>query len=428
MGSTICTTGFPSAAISASCFTARCDPIWDFRYRYSYLLAGQQVHVDRLGYYVKRTGIAEVFLLDFQMYSLVEAMDAFNALPPEAKTPQESWLTFAKVKGCATEVGATLDSTLRNNDVIVPSTLGLDMKEDADGALTFLPKCAELASEEFHQVFERNPGAEKFYSLDRPGLGRVRIVLTDQQHEVLQRMKRVRAIKGELKERLMRDPVQAFDGVADQIDLPYGDRVIGIGEFPFAPMPYPQFGDSDMAGLWEGQAGTAPPQIDGESTAGAAGQQPGTQPEAEGTDPSTGATTELPPEGSTTGDAPATKAETGAVPEEAASGRYLLIHTGDEFVSPNFASEAEAAKQFAGTASYSRPEALRQDRTLHPHQEDGVRWLQTWARIPGRKGVLLADDMGVGKTVQVLTFLAWCIESGKCSAPAGTGEGVLPLR
>src|ERR1035441_3548508 len=28
MGSTICTAGFPSAAISASCFTARCDSIW----------------------------------------------------------------------------------------------------------------------------------------------------------------------------------------------------------------------------------------------------------------------------------------------------------------------------------------------------------------------------------------------------------------
>jgi len=88
------------------------------------------------------------------MYSLVEAMDVFNALPPDAKTPQSSWLTFAKVKGCAKEVGATLDSTLGNNDVIVPSTLGLDMKEDQDGALTFLPRCPELASEEFHQVFE----------------------------------------------------------------------------------------------------------------------------------------------------------------------------------------------------------------------------------------------------------------------------------
>ncbi len=77
--------------------------------------------------------------------------------------------------------------------------------------------------------------------------------MTDQQHEVLQRMKRVRAIKGELKERLMRDPVQAFDGVADQIDLPYGDRVTGIGEFPIRPDAAPiQFGESDMARLWQG--------------------------------------------------------------------------------------------------------------------------------------------------------------------------------
>src|ERR1035441_7233950 len=28
MGSTICTAGFPSAAIASSCFTARCDSIW----------------------------------------------------------------------------------------------------------------------------------------------------------------------------------------------------------------------------------------------------------------------------------------------------------------------------------------------------------------------------------------------------------------
>ena len=187
----------------------------DFQYRYAFLLGGSAVNVDRVGYYVRREGRAQTFVLDFQMYSLVEAMDTFNALPPEAKTPQASWLTFAKVKGCAREVGASLDSTLAHNDVIVPSSLGLDMREDQDGALTFLPKCPELASEDFQQVFERNVHAERLYSLDRPGLGRIRIVLTDQQQEVLRRMKRVRRIKGALKERLIEDPIQAFDGIAD---------------------------------------------------------------------------------------------------------------------------------------------------------------------------------------------------------------------
>ena len=44
--------------------------------------------------------------------------------------------------------------------------------------------------------------------------------------------------------------------------------------------------------------------------------------------------------------------------------------------------------------------------TLKPHQESGLRWLQTVWR-DGRSGVLLADDMGLGKTLQCLAFLLW---------------------
>ena len=388
----------------------------DFQYRYAFVLAGRPVHVDRLGYYVKRAASTDVFLLDFQMYSLVEAMDAFNALSPDAKTPQESWLTFAKVKGCAAEVGAALDGTLRSNDVIVPSTLGLDMREDEDGALTFLPKCAELASEEFHQVFERNPGAEKLYLLDRPGLGRVRVVLSDEQHEVLRRMKRVRRIQGDLKERLKRDPVQAFDGVADQIDLPYGDRVIGIGEVEFAPTPRPTSLESTMAPLWQSETARSLRLADDDPAArqpseGEQGEQIGTEvlPPSLGFD---GAALEVPNEGRA--DVRSIPAPVGTDSGQAlAPKKYLQIETDEESVRTDFLSEAETARRFAGAAAFERPRALRQDRNLHPHQEHGVRWLQTCAQIPGRKGVLLADDMGVGKTVQVLTFLAWCIESGK---------------
>ena len=381
----------------------------DFEYRYSYLLAGRAVSVERLGLYVKRSGTEEVFLLDWQMYSLVQAMDAFNALPPEQKTPQESWLTFAKVKGCAAEVGAALDSTLRNNDVIVPSMLGLDMREDEDGALTFLPKCAELSDRDFHQVFERNAVAEKLYSIDRPGLGRVRIVLSDVQHEVLKRMKRVRRVKGDTKERLKHDPVQVFDGVADQIDLPYGERVIGIGDFRFASIPRRDSSDSEMANLWQNALLATQPPL---GTADSVPEQAAEPNLEKAATPLTSASEDYPPEESntdTTGSSSATV--NGSLPPS--SKKFLLIDTNEEHVRSGFASEAERAKQFAALAPFERPQALRQDRNLHPHQELGVRWLQTCSQIPGRKGVLLADDMGVGKTVQILTFLAWCIESGK---------------
>lgn len=46
---------------------------------------------------------------------------------------------------------------------------------------------------------------------------------------------------------------------------------------------------------------------------------------------------------------------------------------------------------------------------LYEHQEKGLRWLQEhWAK--GSPGALLADDMGLGKTLQVLCFLAWVQE------------------
>ena len=113
----------------------------DFLYKYQFLLAGRPVYLDRCGYYAHRPGTAQVYRLDAQTYSLVQAMDEFNKLPADRKNPQESWLTFAKIKGCAHDVGAVLDSTLQKNDVVVPSSIGLDLFEHEDGSLSFLPTC-----------------------------------------------------------------------------------------------------------------------------------------------------------------------------------------------------------------------------------------------------------------------------------------------
>lgn len=48
-------------------------------------------------------------------------------------------------------------------------------------------------------------------------------------------------------------------------------------------------------------------------------------------------------------------------------------------------------------------------KTLFPHQQGGITWLQEhWCA--GSPGALLADDMGLGKTLQTLAFLAWVQE------------------
>ena len=223
----------------------------DFLYKYNFLSGGSPIWVERLGYYLRREGENRVFRLDQQTYALVEAMDRFNLLPSDQKTTRESWLTFAKVKECASGVGADLDSVLRENDVIVPSSIGLDIYEDEEGRLTFFPRCPELANEDFRNVFERNRDAQGLYSLDRPGLSRVRIVLSDTQQEVLRRMKRVRRLTGPMKDAVRQNPAQVFDGVLDSVELPYSDRVVGIGDFEFVPVPRSADDSGNMAGPLE---------------------------------------------------------------------------------------------------------------------------------------------------------------------------------
>lgn len=390
----------------------------DFRYRYEFMTSARPVYLDRLGYYIRPVGDQRVFRLDGQVYALVESMDRFNNLPDEARTQEESWLTFAKVKGCAEEIGASLDRTLQSNAVVVPSSIGLDIYEDDGGAITFLPRCPELETDEFRNVFERNPGAQGLYSLDRPGLGRVRIVLTEKQEEVLRRMKKVRRLRGPAKASVTENPAQVFDGVLDSVDLPYGERVIGIGDFQFVPTPKAVPPDGGMAGLWKdggpahaedaspgtasdvdgGQPGGGAPEKPGRGDAEGGGARPDNEPvEKTGSDSNDGIPAEAPPV-----DDPVEKAR-----------RFLLIETNEESVRPDAVKNATlAASDPVARCEFQRPRALRSDLDLHEHQIAGVSWLQTCRGIEGRRGVLLADDMGLGKTLQILTFLAWAIESG----------------
>jgi superfamily II DNA or RNA helicase len=341
----------------------------DFRYRYQYILGSEQVPLQRVGFYVRRAATDEVFRLDGRMFSLLEAMDSFNVLPPDEKSAQRSWLDFADIKRWAHEVDATLEATLLKNDVVVPSSIGLDLYEDQDGALSFIPTCPELDNTTFRTVFERNSLAEGFYSLDQPGLGKLRIVLTEKQRQVLHRMKRVRRVTGENKERLMEDPLPIFDGLAGDVDLPYGDRVIGIGTFEFVPVPKATLEEGAMSSILGGISSSKSSKVE--------------------------------------------QHESVEDDQDKAARKTLLIETHDEFVRQDYVEESEHARLGTSAKFFERPRSLRSGFELKQHQQEGVRWLQTCTRIEDRRGVLLADDMGVGKTLQVLSFLAWCIESGR---------------
>jgi superfamily II DNA or RNA helicase len=337
----------------------------DFQYQLKFLLGHQPVPLRITGPFLARDSTDEKYHLDATQYALVSALQQFNALPGDERTPQTSWLAFADVKRLSAEVGALLDAWLQANDVVVPPSIGLDFYEEADGALSFVPTSPGLDNEDFRTVFQRSQDAHELYTIQRSGGARVRVVLTDRQKEVLQRMKRVQRVTGRQRETLLKDPLIPFDGVAGDVNLPdsYGGRVIGIGTFHYNPAPKAPSDGSELSALWAGAA------------TGMKGD------------------------------------EHIRDPKDKAAEKTLLIETDEHTVPEQFALQAARASGHDEHWSFVPPAELADQCRLDEYQKHGIGWLQRCSQIRDRRGVLLADDMGLGKTLQLLTFIAWAIET-----------------
>jgi hypothetical protein len=426
----------------------------DFTYQYRFFFGAIEVKVERVGYFVRRAARSPVFHLDDQTFALLKAMDRFNGLPPGGKSLRENWVTFSVVKGCAREVGAALDVLLQSNEVVVPSRIALKIHQHDDGCISFVPRCSGVPDAELEKAFLALPSVEGVYSVDLPTGGRLRVVLDDEQQEVLRRMKRAQRLRGEAKREAIQSPEKYFDGVLGKIDLPYGRRVVGIGEFPFVPVSAPK---SARTGLFDGVEREVPSggPVGTERPPGPGGDRP-TQVSCRKADDSGEVRIDF-----ADGDArrrfqelvrsslangkksleydgtqiriddelaeillrpPTKKAVAQDQARSARPGRYLLIYTNEDDLKP---WDEEAVKSTTSVpepaVEFSRPDSLLPDVTLKAHQEKGVQWLQTCTQLRphGRRGVLLADDMGLGKTLQVLTYLAWAIERGRISPPGG---------
>ncbi len=412
----------------------------DFEYRYQFLLGTQEVLIQRTGAIVQRAHHEGRYLLDPQAFFLVEAMDRFNALPPEERKGAEAWIRFAEVKGCAMGIGAQLDEFLRTNEVVIPSKIGITVVERADGGLLFLPRCDGVPKEAFERAFLRSRDGDNLFHLDGEDGRKVRLILTPGHTDVLQRMRRVRGLRGSGAEALRRAPERAFEGLFDHLQITYSRRVEGIGDWRPLPTPKAPSGVSmlELDGLELGS------DWDPDAEAEALGFEQFKVPVTiEHQDPSSGKTQRIVIESQPEARAfvhaneaahhegskefiyegktwPVDPTLGGALRRgngsEEAKGqkKFLLIYTDEEEVKVLDVQEAgqavgDAEKQW----SYDPPSKLSDEFKLKAHQEEAVAWLQGISSFaPKRRGSLLADEMGLGKTLEVLAFLAWIMEKG----------------
>lgn len=421
----------------------------DFRYRYHFLAAGREAKVDRAGYFVRRVSHPGVFHLDDQTFALIEAMDRFNQMPSQQRTAREHWITFATVKECATTIGARIDQALQANEVIVPSRVGVEILENPDGGVSFVPRCSGVPTEGLRNAFQVRPEAESVYSVDLGGGKRARVVLDDEQVEIFRRMKRLQGLRGEARESATRNPEQFFDGLLGRIDLSHGysRRVEGVGRFVFAPVPRREGGPSPFFGSQSDSISieepVGPPPVEDERPTRLEWQ------DADGKEwrihfRNRAAREEFArqirealaagePSVNFQGVEIAVDEELAESVEESdrrtegapgkRNDRYLLIYT-DETDLREWDKEliSRIACPTSRREEFERPRSLKPDVELKTHQKDGVAWLQHCLRQSGRRGCLLADDMGLGKTLQILTFLAWAIEQGRIDHPNSSTE------
>jgi hypothetical protein len=403
-----------------------------FRYRYRYYLGSKVVYPERLGCLLRSA--ATTYRLDSQAFALVEAIDSFNTLPSEARSGPSAFLRFAQIRGLAEEIGAQLDRYLNHERVLVPSRIGLDLIVEDGGRISFAPKIYGIPPDAMRQVFLASDDVEDIYSLDHPEEGRVRVVLDDTQREVLRRMQRVRHLSGADRVEVLRDPHAVFEGLGEAVDIDleaFGPRVRGIGDFPFVVQPYLSrsptgiFDDPEgLSGQREAEkfsAGLRCTYADGhfqdlaftsrneilelQQTARNAWRR------GQGTIEFAGKSILVDESFIRSIDELVDQVTPiSAAPKKSeAQRRFLLIYTNEDEV-----EYAERDDGTGGEAGLILPRALKDPTLLKTHQRAGLAWLQRNFQLK-RRGCLLADDMGLGKALQVLAFLAWLIEEGQLS-------------
>ena len=383
-------TGRPSLAGGCTSFAITTISIW----------VRALFPLTRRGCFVRR-GMT-TYRLDTQSFALLDAIDTFNALPVETKTRPEAFLRFATVKGLAEGMGAQLNRYLAEERVLVPSRIGLDLLVEEHGHISFAPKIDGVAPDAIRQAFFALDDVDTVYALDDPGGGRLRVVLDDQQREVLRRMQRVRHLSGPERTGVLRGAQAVFDGVAKAIDIDpttFGPRVLGVGDSlrdatlsapaqrglrcpgrPRGAVSWRHVRGGAHLSLCRWQQCRRPPDLTrrdahlaSAGTGGVAARDGNggfprqIAPRRCPVDPALDEllTAVLPP--------PAPRQET-ATP----TGRYLLIYRNED--------QLEYTEDVAHTspgASLTLPQALKPDVVLKDHQRLGVAWLSATSRWAG---------------------------------------------
>ena len=348
------------------------------------------------------------YLLSENQFRICEALAEFNSLPEEKKTFENNLNWFAEIKRLSKGAELTLDSYLNGQNVFKPERIKIDL-QIKDDKLEVLPNVGIQEEHKFIQAFDKLPTTREVYPISDGQGNTTRILLNDKQKEELAKLKKIRKVENkEIIQELVDKPESFFDEEVTDFNIFYSERVKEIGIYK--PRFYPFI--SPYKSEW------IPGIIIKDIVSGEKRIYFKTQEEIKRFIEARDEAVKL--------NQPTIPWKDEQIPLDVAdkiirsatrkdSGKGKLNEDIDSDTAVLIIKENSELTEFSENNSvpsdlphhrFSEIKNLVPNISLRNHQIEGVSWLQTLNR-QGLSGCLLADDMGVGKTVQLLYFIEW---------------------
>jgi hypothetical protein len=180
-----------------------------------------------------------------QLYWLAEAVKRFNEpIPGEMASHDGILLGFARIKKLAVEAGVVTDRLIRSENIIEAGRIQLSLidtgtKDDPEVALKPKLDIPGLPATAYTDKFDKRLNVDKVMNFNDPEGGRKRVVLNENQHKALDRIKKdyQHMRTHDQLENLIRNPPGEFDEADIDVTELYSQRVKGLGIYH--PRTYP---------------------------------------------------------------------------------------------------------------------------------------------------------------------------------------------
>lgn len=359
------------------------------------------------------SGSTQAYLLTKEEYQLIAAIDEFNDLPYDEKTANGNLIAFSEIKNLSKDSAIVLDSVLSGKTVVIPEHIKLAF-DFHDDMLDIIPSIDGDEDGAFGRMVDGFDEIRDNYPIIGKDGTKKHVVLNNSQKASVDEIKNKyrhitdkNTIKG-----IVESPAEYFD--LDTVDISelYSDRVVEIGlyrpkVYPFVSpyksqwIPAYQIEDrvngtttiaiKDYKELSRFESAIQDAQDRKDKTVTINGIKLSLE---DAQEISRSAKTQLDKKEKVVND----------VSEKTHKGTQVLIikENTDELEYPVTIEPWKMPDKL----NLSVDTFLNESYSLKRHQTEGVAWLQCLLDNQ-LKGCVLADDMGMGKTLQVMYAIDW---------------------